>query len=136
MKSLCVELNDLPDEILLIIFKKLDNLEVLYSFHGVSQRLNKIMHDPIFTNHLSFLDSSSNKLINRSPANIILDRFCLQILPEISTKIKWLDLEPSSTKRILRAVGFPHLYGLGLHGIRIQTARCLFKGKEILIQLF
>ena len=48
-KRSCVELNDLPDEILLIIFKKLNKLETLYSCQGVNQRLNNIIHDPNFT---------------------------------------------------------------------------------------
>src|SRR5689334_21392515 len=133
MESSCDELNDLPDEILLIIFKKLNNLEVLYSFHGVNQRLNRIIHDAIFTSHLSFLDWPSNKIINKIPPNLILHRFRSQILPEISMKIKWLDLEPSSMKTILRAIDYPHLYGLGLHGITTQTAKCLFTGKKILL---
>lgn len=132
MKSSCVELNDLPDEILLIIFKKLNNVEVLYSFLGVNQRLNKIMHDPIFTNHLSFLDCSLNKLINQFPSHVIRNRYCFQILPEVSMKIKRLDLEPSSMKRILRAADYPHLSRLGLYGIRINTTRSLLTGKEIL----
>ncbi len=88
MQSSCVELNNLPDEILLMIFKKLNNLEVFYSFQGVNNRLNRIIYDPILTSHLNFLTWSSNKLINRFSSNIILDRFCLQILPEICTKIK------------------------------------------------
>jgi hypothetical protein len=136
MKNSCVELNDLPDEILLIIFKELNNVEVLYSFQGVNDRLNKFIHDPIFTNRLSFIQWSSNKLINKFSSNVILDRFCLQILPEISMKIKWLDLESSSMKNILRATDYPNLYGLGLYNIRKRTARRLFMGKIILIQLF
>ncbi|CAF3437309.1 unnamed protein product [Rotaria sp. Silwood2] len=57
-----IQLNDLPDEILMIIFKKLANVEVLYSLSGVNKRLNKIVHDSIFTNDLSFLMSTSNGL--------------------------------------------------------------------------
>ncbi|CAF4381930.1 unnamed protein product, partial [Rotaria sp. Silwood2] len=41
----------------------------------------------------------------------MLDRFCLQILPEIHYKIKWLDLESSSMERILLATNYPNLYG-------------------------
>jgi hypothetical protein len=131
MQSSCVELNDLPDEILLMIFKKLNNLEVFYSFQGVNNRLNRIIYDPILTSHLNFLTWSSNKLINRFSSNIILDRFCLQILPEICTKIKWLDLESSSMKNILRAANYPHLYGLGLYNVRKRTVRRLFEGNVI-----
>jgi hypothetical protein len=136
MQNSCVELNDLPDEILLIIFKKLNNLEVLYSFQGVNEQLNKIIHDPIFTSHLNFLQWSSNKFINKFSSDVILDRFCLQVLPEISMKIKWFDLESSSMKHILCAADYPNLYGIGLYNIEQETARCLFTGKEISIELF
>jgi hypothetical protein len=33
-----IQLNDLPDEILMIIFKKLANADVLYSLSGVNKR--------------------------------------------------------------------------------------------------
>jgi len=135
MKNSCVELNDLPDEILLIIFKKLNNLELLYSFQGVSERLNKILHDSIFTSRLNFLQWSSNKFINKFSSNIILNRFCLQILPEISMKIKWFDLESSSMKHILCAADYPNLFGIGLYNIEEETAKRLFNGKEISIEL-
>ncbi|CAF5041222.1 unnamed protein product, partial [Rotaria sp. Silwood1] len=38
---------------------------------------------------------------------MILDRFCLQILPEIHHNIKWLDLESSSMKHVLRTAHYP-----------------------------
>ncbi|CAF4970892.1 unnamed protein product [Rotaria sp. Silwood1] len=131
MKNLCIELNDLPDEILLIIFKKLDNLKVLYSFQGVNERLNKIIHDPVFTSRLSFLNWSLNKFINKFSSDIILGRFCLQILPEIHMKIKWLDLDSSSMKNILRAANYPHLHVLGLYNIEEETAKCLFNDERL-----
>ncbi|CAF2648433.1 unnamed protein product [Rotaria sp. Silwood2] len=86
MEGLSVELNDLPHEILLI-FKKLDNAEVLYSFIGVNKRFNKLVHDSIFTNRLTMTKCSSNGSFDRLDKQI-LDRFCLQILPEIHYKIK------------------------------------------------
>ncbi|CAF4706171.1 unnamed protein product, partial [Rotaria sp. Silwood2] len=58
----------------------------------------------------------------------ILDRFCLQILPEIHHKIKWLNLESSSIERIL-VTNYPNLYGLGLYDVEIETALSLFMGK-------
>ncbi|CAM4848009.1 unnamed protein product, partial [Rotaria magnacalcarata] len=126
MKYSCVELNDLLDEILLIIFKKLDNLEVLYSFQGVNERLNTIMHDPIFTSRLSFPQLSFNKYIKKFSSDIILNRFCSQILPTIRTKITWLDLESEFMRNILDAADYPNLYALGLYNVEEETAKCLF----------
>ncbi|CAF4291141.1 unnamed protein product, partial [Rotaria magnacalcarata] len=48
MKNLLVQLDDLPDEILMYIFKKLYNGEVLYSLMDVNQRLDRIVRDTIF----------------------------------------------------------------------------------------
>ncbi|CAF1287143.1 unnamed protein product [Rotaria sordida] len=59
-----MKLNDLPDEILLIL-KKFDNTEVLYSFIGVNKRFNKLVHDSIFTNHLTMTRCSSNGSFDR-----------------------------------------------------------------------
>src|SRR5690349_20829140 len=110
MEYSCVQLNDLPDEILLIIFKKLANIEVLYSLIGVNKRLNKIAHDFVFTNHLALLTSTSDGFVY-SLRYLILDRFCLHILPKIHQKIKWLDLESRSMERILLATNYPNLCG-------------------------
>ncbi|CAF3474071.1 unnamed protein product [Rotaria socialis] len=136
MKYSCVELNNLPDEILLIIFKKLDNLEVLYSFQGVNERFNKIIHDPIFTSRLSFPQLSFNKYIKKFSSDMILNRFCSQILPTIRTKIKWLDLESESMRNILDAADYPNLYALGLYNIEEETAKCLFTDERLSASIF
>ncbi|CAF4574058.1 unnamed protein product [Rotaria sp. Silwood2] len=64
----------------------------------------------------------------------ILDRFCLQILPEIHHKIKWLNLESSSIERIL-VTNYPNLYGLGLYDVEIETALSLFMDKNQILAL-
>ncbi|CAF4750005.1 unnamed protein product, partial [Rotaria sp. Silwood2] len=121
MEHLSTELNDLPDEILMIILKKLFNTEVLYSLIDVNKRLNTIVRDPIFTSHLTLMRCFSDNS-NYPLPDPILDRFCLQILPSIHHKIKWVNLESSSMKRILHATNYPNLYGLGLFDIEIETA--------------
>ncbi|CAF4580535.1 unnamed protein product [Rotaria sp. Silwood2] len=126
MEYSCVGLNDLPDEILMIIFKKLNNFDVLYSLHGVNQRLNKLIQDSIFTNRLTFVKCFLYNFIDLISSDMILNRFCLQILPEICHKIKRLDLESSSMKYVLRAAHYPNLYCLGLYNINEESARCLF----------
>ncbi|CAF1462802.1 unnamed protein product [Rotaria sp. Silwood1] len=119
----CFELNDLIDEILLLIFEKLDNLDILYSLHGVNKRLNNIIRDPLFTNSLNFVKWSSKKF----SSNVIFNRYCLQILPDISMKIKWFYIESSSAKHILRAADYPNLYGLALYNMKVQSlSQCLY----------
>ncbi|CAF3368229.1 unnamed protein product [Rotaria sp. Silwood1] len=137
MECLCVKLNDVPDEILLIIFKKLNNFDLLYYFHGIkNKRLNNIIHDPIFTTSLNFVKWSSHKFLNKLSSNVILNRFCLQILPDISMKIKWFYLESSSAKNILRTANYPNLYGLGLYNIKEKTARRLFNDESLSSGIF
>ena len=131
MEYSCIELNDLPDEILMIIFKCLNNFDVLYSFQGVNQRLNKITQDSIFTSRLTFVKWFSYNFIDLISSDMILNRFCLQILPKIRHKIKWLDLESSTMKNVLCAAHYPNLYGLCLYNINEESARCLFTGKTI-----
>jgi len=99
----------LPDEILLIIFKKLNNIELLYSLINVNKRVKKIVHDSIFTSRMTLLRYFSKDYIYP-----ILDRFCSHILLEIHHKIKWLNLESLTMERILLSTNYPNLYGLGL----------------------
>ncbi|CAF1516548.1 unnamed protein product [Rotaria sordida] len=118
-----IQLDNLPDEILMMIFNNMCQADVLYSLIDVNQRLNTIVHDPIFTNHLTLLEHSSDHFIH-SLTDSMLDQFCLEILPKIKHKIKWLDLEPLSMERILLATNYPCLYGLTLYNIDLRT--CIY----------
>lgn len=119
MERFFVHLDDLPDEVLLIIFRKLDNIQVLYSLMNVNKRLNRLIHDPIFTNNLTLMQTSIDNII--SPlSDKILDQFCSQILPEIHHKIQWLNIELSSIERIF-SINYPHLHGLGIYNLDTET---------------
>ncbi|CAF4021254.1 unnamed protein product, partial [Rotaria sordida] len=126
MEHSCVRLDDLPDEILLIIFQKLNNCDVLYSFMGLNERLDTILYDKIFTINLSLI-----KYVHGSSYqfNIILDRFSLEILPKINDKIERLSIESSFIKRILLATNYPNLHALDLYEFEPETASTLFRGK-------
>ncbi|CAF2918007.1 unnamed protein product [Rotaria sp. Silwood2] len=135
MEGLPAKLNDLPDEILFLIFKKLDNIEVLYLFIGVNKRFNKLVHDSIFTNHLTMTRCSSNGSFDRLD-NQILDRFCSQILPSIHHKIKWLDIESSFMEDVLLCTSYPNLCALGLHNIEKDIALRIFTDETPLTHIF
>jgi hypothetical protein len=128
MNHLCIQLTDIPDEILLLILNKLINIEVLYSLIGVNIRLDKIASDPVFTEHLTLMTRSSNGVIKSLDVSI-LDRFCSNILPRIHCKIKWLNLEPLCMERILLAADYPNLHGLSLFNIERETTVRLLGGK-------
>ncbi|CAF1196216.1 unnamed protein product [Adineta steineri] len=134
MEHLLVELNDLPDEILLMIFKKLNNVSLLCSLISVNRRLNTIVRDPIFTCHLKLMRHSPNDSIGPLP-NTTLDRLCSEILPEIRNQIQRLDLESSSIERILLATNYPNLYGLGLFNLDTETALSLFGDQSSLMHI-
>jgi len=131
MEDSCVQLNNLPDEILLIIFKNLSNINLLYSLIGVNKRLNRIVHDSIFTSSLTLFDHLSYDHISSLPDSM-LGRFSLQILPEIHHKIKWLDVEATSMKRILLSANYPNLFGLRIYNIESENDIHLFQGKIFL----
>ncbi|CAF3067489.1 unnamed protein product [Rotaria sp. Silwood2] len=120
----------------MIIFKKLNNLDILYSFHGVNKRLNKIIQDPIFTSRLTFVEWSLDNFIDLLSCNTIVNRFCLQILPEIHNKIKWLDLKSSSMKHVLRLAHYPNLDSLALYNIDEESIRCLFTDETLSSDIF
>ncbi|CAF4635058.1 unnamed protein product [Rotaria sp. Silwood2] len=128
MEHLLVELNDLPDEILLMILKKLNSISLLYSLIGVNKRLDTIVRDPIFTRHLKLMRHFSNDSIEPL-SDAILSRLCSKILLEIRNQVQWLDLEASSIERILLATNYPNLYGLGLFNLDTETALSLFYGE-------
>ncbi|CAF1559442.1 unnamed protein product [Rotaria magnacalcarata] len=125
MKHSTIQLDDLPDEILMMIFKNMCQVDVLYSLIDVNQRLTTIVHDPIFTNHVTLLNHLSDGSIC-SLTDSMLDQFCSQILPKMNHKIKCLHLESSSMERILLAANYPSLDGLSLYENALTD---LFKNK-------
>ncbi|CAF1468314.1 unnamed protein product [Adineta steineri] len=136
MTDLLIQLDDLPDEILTYIFKKLYNYEVLYSLMGVNQRINRITHDRIFTRHLRLLeycriDDSSFPL-----SDPILDRFCSTILPTIGHQIETVCLEGTSMERVLHATNYLNLHNLGLCDIDDKLTRSFFSDTNPLIHVF
>ena len=46
-------LMNLPDEMIMLIFNKLDNVDVLYSLMNVNGRLDRILHDEMFTKKIA-----------------------------------------------------------------------------------
>jgi hypothetical protein len=120
---------DLPTEILLIILKKLDNMDVLYSFVDVSnQRLSAIIQENTFTNTLNFvLPTLTDDILSFSDP--ILDRFCINILPRIHYNVKSLILNSLSMERILLAADYPNLSELKIFNFNLKIALRYFTGK-------
>ena len=129
-----MQLNDLPDEILLLILKELNNFEVLCSFHDVNERFNRIICDPIFTSRLNFVKRSCHKIINKFSSNLIA-KFSSQILPSICTRIEWFNLESSFVKYILSTHEYSNLCGIGLYNVDEEIINFLLSGMIVLSNL-
>jgi len=130
MEHSVFQLIDLPDELLLMIFKNMKKALALYSFMGINKRFDEILQDPIFTNRLTLMTCSVNGHFYPMRYKTI-NRFCLHILPKIHHKIQWLNLEASSMERLLLATDYPNLYGLAVYNINQEIAERHFIGKRL-----
>jgi hypothetical protein len=122
-----VNLLDLPDEILLIILKRLNNIDVLYSLLDVNnEHLNRLAQDKIFSNTLNFVSIDNVSSIDRHK----LDRFCKDILPKIHQNVECFILEPLSMERILLTADYPNVTELKLYNFTKEVALNYFTSKK------
>jgi hypothetical protein len=124
-----MKLLDLPNEILLLILKKLNNINVLYSMFGVNdQQLDILLSANTFTNTLNFVLTTTNDDITSLPDGIV-NRLCKNVLPKIDQTIKYLILDSLSMKIILQAANYPNLTQLKLFNFNDKIVEEYFKGK-------
>jgi hypothetical protein len=109
-----INILDLPNEMLLAIFNKLNMVHMLYSLVDVNQRFDQLVLDSLCIHHLDFVVKRDD-IHNSSIDGHILDRICSKILPRINEKITKLTLEPHSMERIISAVNYPQLHSLSLN---------------------
>lgn len=121
MSHYIVNLLDLPDELLLSLFQKLSNVDALdFLFRMNNKRLKILGHDEIFSNSLDFLCYDPYKL----------DRFCVDILPNIHHNIKSIILESTMLKRILLSAKYPYLTKLKIYNFNQEFALNSFTDKR------
>ncbi|CAF2991688.1 unnamed protein product [Rotaria sp. Silwood2] len=102
---------DLPNEILAIIFNKLNMVDVFYSLVDVNDRFNRLIFYPLFIRHLDMIiDSSSHHVILMDKQ---ISKICDNVLPRIHHQITQITVEPHSIRRIL-TFNYSHLYSLSL----------------------
>ncbi|CAF2807804.1 unnamed protein product [Rotaria sp. Silwood2] len=125
-----VHLLDLSNEILFLILRKLENVDVLYSLTDINnQRLHSITQDQIFTNSLNFVPILQSTDGISSISDSILDRFCVDILPRIHENVKSLTVESVSMECILGAGNYPNLTELELYNFDKAIVSRYFMGK-------
>lgn len=133
LKSNYINILDLPDEILRIIFNKLNTTEIFYSLVGVNQRFDRLALDSLYIPHLDFVIKRSN--IHNSSVDVhILDKICENVLPRINDKVTKLIVDPFFMKRILNDVHYPQLHSLTF--VNFQPDMFLQHLSGMLINLF
>ncbi|CAF4373421.1 unnamed protein product [Rotaria sp. Silwood2] len=110
MNRSIVNIMNLPGEINLIIWNKLNKIDALYSFLNVNRRFDKLIRDKIYTCSIELIKTNFEEEDNCSLSDQILDRFCLDILPQIHYIVEQLILESFSMERILYAGDYPRLF--------------------------
>jgi hypothetical protein len=114
---------NLPNEILLIIFNKLNKVDVLYSLVDVTQRFNQLILNPFYIRNINMTSMTMKSYFDRTYSidNQVLDRICNNILPRIDHQIKELIVEQYSIDRILHTLNCPQLYSLTLMDLSDQV---------------
>jgi hypothetical protein len=106
---------DLPDEILLIIFNKLNSIDALYSLVDVNERFDRLVLNSLHIRNLDTTNMVIKSYYDRtfSIENNVLSRICEKILPRINHQLNALITEQNSVKHIL-TVNYPQLDSLSL----------------------
>jgi hypothetical protein len=119
-----VHLLDLPDEILLLILKKLNNVDVLYSLLDINNgRLNILAQQNTFTNILKIPTIYDYSLINR---------LCIDILPRIHHNVKCFIFDSFCMKRFLLATDYPNLTELKILHFKQKFALGYLTSKHLI----
>ena len=69
---------DLPNEILLMIFNKLNMVDALYSLVDITERFDRLLFDPFYVRHLDLTSLTMKSFYNRTYTidNELIDRIC------------------------------------------------------------
>ncbi|CAF2992592.1 unnamed protein product [Rotaria socialis] len=100
MNRSIVNIMNLPDEIILIIWNKLNKTDALYSFLNVNRRFDNLIRDKIYTRSIELIKPNCQEEQNCSLSDQILDRFCLDILPQIHYMSEQLIVESFLMERV------------------------------------
>lgn len=104
---------DLPDEMLLAIFRKMNMIDVFYSLVDVNRRFHGLVLDLLCIFHLNLTNQT---LLNEKStvANQLVDRICEKLLIRSHQKINKLTVQPITMKCVLLPINYSQLYSLSL----------------------
>jgi hypothetical protein len=104
-----VNVPNLPDEVLIIIFSKLRMIKTLYSLVNVDQRFDRLVLERFYVCHL---DLTIPSFLNHNSS--LNNRIRTQILPQIHHKVTKHTVEPRSMKCILNTIDYSVLTSLSI----------------------
>ena len=108
---------DLPDEILFIIFQKLDMIDLFYSCIKVNRRFNRLGLDSFFLRDLNMttikdINSLYDQTSSTNPK--VLSRICEKIFPRICDQTYKLTVDEYSVKYMFLGSNYSKVYSLSL----------------------
>jgi hypothetical protein len=135
MDNSTISILDLSDEILLTIFKKLHNVDLLYSLTGINKKLDRVACDSSLT---QCVDLTTVPLYGMSDSrmNAIIDRFCTDIFPRIHHSMESLIVQASIFQRILNVNNYPNLRKLTLVNLELTMALQMFNSMLFDLSIF
>ncbi len=111
---------DLPDEMLLSIVNRLNNIDILYSLVDVNQRFDQLALNSVYIRDLDF--TANSLLDGRSQEYYqFINRICKNLLSRIHHQVNTLTLDHISMKHVLHTFNFPQLHSLSLVLHRSET---------------
>jgi hypothetical protein len=128
MNNSTVNIVDLCEEMLLTIFNKLNNIDVLYSLIGVNKKFDRLARDINFTQSFDFTTMLSNE-DDSSKTNSMLNRFSCHIIPRIQHNIQCVTLDSRSMDSVLSIRNFSKLHKLTLLNLKVEMAYRIFYSK-------
>ncbi len=123
---------DLPNEILLIIFNKLNMVDVFNSLVNVCERFDQLIFDPFHIRNLDMTSMTMKSIFDRtySVDDQVLSRICSNILPRIHHQVNELIIEQHSIQRVLHTFNYPQLYSLTLMDFEAERLSKYLTGKQ------
>ncbi|CAF3929593.1 unnamed protein product [Adineta steineri] len=118
---------DLPDEILLHILKKLNNIDALCTFIGINEKLDRIVCDVSITRVIDLMAIELHQ---------VADSKCMKILPRIHDKIESLTLQACLLPRVLQTNNYPHLRKLVIINLQFIISCRWFNEKSPFLHIF
>ncbi|CAF1516820.1 unnamed protein product [Adineta ricciae] len=135
MDSGTTQILNLPDEVLYLVLKKLNNVNVLCSLVGIHDRLDRLAYDVNFTQTINLTTVSPNGS-HKSLADDIVHRFCSVILPRICVNVKSLIVQAKIFEDVLRTKNYPNLQMLTLHNLQHKVAARIFTKNSSFVRYY